>query len=269
MALAERFREIPGVNFNETKHGIVTAVTDILIPEVHLVGDSREHLEELRELIKQGIPSQLWPRHISNIDAGAIYKMLVDEGYDDIANNLVYILGNRLKLNLFRPLTDAYPHITVWSPRDPAITEEQIEEKGAMNELATKATKEVLARGGTIVVFAQGGREKGDRFKHYETGTGGYLSMTHGETAVFPLALDETDKILVPAPKRIIDKIPHIHSPVMHLGESISTNYLRGDFSTGTVDEVYSQRVAFIHGRLMEGQGKIKEYQEQIRLYTE
>jgi|GEM_PF-4977988 len=258
MALHERFREIPGVNFNKNKHEIVTAVAGFLIPKVTLVEDSQENLLKMQELRgrEKSVPVELFPRHISNIDAPAIYKMLVDQGYNDIADDLVFILGNRLKLNLFRRLTDAYPHITVWPPTIPAITEEEIQVQGEMNSLAERATKEVLERGGAIVIFAQGGREKGERFKPFEIGTGGYLSMRR-EMAVFPIALDETDKVLVPAPTGVVDRIPHRHSVLMHVGEPIDTAGLRARFNVGKVATVFEQRLGYIHEKLLEGQGKI------------
>ncbi len=259
MALHERLREIPGVNFVERKHQGLTWFIDRLIPEVTLVGNSRENLEQMREIRKAGKPVEIFPRHIANTDAPAIYKMLVDEGFGEIANDTVYILGNKLKQNLFNPLTDAYPHITVWPPTIPAETDKDKEAKNEMNALATKATKEVLARGGVIVMFAQGGREKGDHFKAFETSTGGYLSMNR-DIVVFPLAITDTDKSLTPAPASIREAIPKRHSAVMHMGEPITVTDLRKKFSKGTNAEVFAQRLGYIHGKLIEGQGEITKF---------
>lgn len=259
MALHERLKEIPGVHFDERKHKVLTRFIDYLIPEVRLVGDSKKNLEQMREVRRTGIPTEVFPRHIANTDAPATYKMLVDHGYDDIANDLVFVLGNKLKLNRFSPLTDAYPHVVVWPPTIPAETEEEKEKKFEMNEVAARATKEILTRGGVIVLFAQGGREKGDHFKAFETSTGGYLSMNRN-IVVFPLAIEDTDKSLAPAPTSILEAIPRRHSATMYVGELISVSDLRKQFNKGTNAEVFEQRLGYIHSKLIEGQGEIARF---------
>lgn len=261
MALHERFRDIPGVNFDESKHNILVPVINFLIPEVHLVADSYQNLDTMDELHAQKRPGILIPRHIANVDGPGVYKMLVDSGHQEVADDTVNILGNKLKAGIFSPMSNAYPHIVV-SPSSISVDEmtpEQKAERKSTNDLAKTATKEVFKRNGNIVLFAQGGREKGRAFKKFDPDTGGYLSMAR-DLVVFPIALVDTDKVLVPAPKGF-DRIPRRHCVTMHVGEPIDVAELRKQYSHGTNEEVFTQRLQFIHDRLMEGQGKILRHQ--------
>ena len=84
------------------------------------------------------------------------------------------------------------------------------------------------------------------------------------ELVVFPIALEDTDKILIPSPKGL-DKIPRRHSVTMHVGDPIDVAALRKQFNRGTNQEVFTQRLKYIHERLMEGQGEIVRFEENRR----
>jgi len=153
-------RQIPRglVERDILKHLVAVQLTRDCI-EDELSVNGAENLQIFRELNASGKPCAVVSNHLSHSDAPTMDYTLRREGYSDLADKLVFILGIRLiNDELNRERINSYSHITVWPPKEIPTNNDEVRESRAMNVRAARASIDIMGKGGILVLFPEGGR---------------------------------------------------------------------------------------------------------------
>lgn len=226
---------------------IAEIVNHLLIPSVGMEG--RENLEKAQELAnEQKVKLILTPNHISNADAPVLDRALRENGFGDLADNLVFIQGIKLDRHpINNYFTKAFKVIKIWPQSLPAITRKEQVERRNIRVKASNDAKKSLQAGYRLVIFPEGGRSGGS-LKQADASAIHFFKLDKDwETIALPVGIWGTEKVMPP------HKLPR-PSPRVHVGfgEPINVssliranNDLRGEEVYRTViDELMRKGIA-------------------------
>lgn len=220
----------------------------LLIPSVGVEG--RENLEKAQELAnEQRVKLILTPNHISNADAPVLDRALRENGFGDLANNLVFIQGIKLDRHpINNYFTKAFKVIKIWPQSLPAITRKEQVERRKISIKASEDAKKSLQDGYHLVIFPEGGRSYEGNLKQADASTIHFFKLGKDwETIALPVGIWGTEKVMPP------HKLPR-PSPRVHVGfgEPINVsslirtnNDLRGEeMHRAVIDELMRKGIA-------------------------
>lgn len=180
---------------------VADTLTHVFVPDIRL--DGQENLEIVRMLSKQGKIIIFTPNHESNADAPSVLHSLSRNGFGDIAENIVFMLGVKLKKNpLTRLFINGFNYIPVWPPSLKPKNAKEKQEKWEIQREAITSTKEVIKQGNHLVVFPEGGRS---RTGILGRGNPGILNYIPYDSIIVPVTIIGTKEVLSPGeviPKR-------------------------------------------------------------------
>jgi 1-acyl-sn-glycerol-3-phosphate acyltransferase len=199
---------------NEAINRAVRVLEYHYVSEVLVLGT--EHLETVRQHRKKKIPTIFFPNHLSNVDGPTLDRAWRTHGYEDIADDAVYFLGQKLRNgSITNVLTQATHRIPVWPKSLPAQGNEKALRKN-MNEQAGKTARKILQQGRSMVLFPEGGRSRTHTLGEPVDLAAIYLTMVD-ETLVAPVGISGTDAIL-----DVGERIPKRHlgfRPIVEFGD--------------------------------------------------
>lgn len=221
--------EIPGLTYkNPLKHARVERILDHC---ASLKLEGAENLDQVLSLIEERKKVIAIGNHRSMIDAPVLDRAIEINGYGDISNKLVFLLGQKVKRMLVSDyFSDAYPHIDVW-PETLIPEGEEVKIARTMTRNSSRAVRDQLERGNIVTIFGEGTRSR--------TGELGQFSPTIGhfakepDTFIVPFALIGTETIVPPTknlPKfSTILKINHPYAQV-RIGEPFeAAEFMEGE----------------------------------------
>jgi 1-acyl-sn-glycerol-3-phosphate acyltransferase len=176
------------------------------LPNRHNIGDiyldrfsslellGLDSLEHIRYLHSRGDKLLMMGNHRSNADAPVLEHSLERNGFKDLSDNLVFLLGQKLKTswgtNYF---SSAYSHIDVWPPT--MVPTDDAEKKLAhdITKNSLRAAREKLSEGKIISIFPEGTRTRDGNIHSFNSQIARFAL---GEDIyVIPFALAGTENI--------------------------------------------------------------------------
>lgn len=194
--MKERLAVIPGISQkNIIARGIVDAIINTFVWKREVFG--KENLQRVRELLTGGSKIIFTPNHLSNADAPVISKTLVENGFADLEQKLVFLLGQKLAGN---PLRKGFSFIDVW-PKTMTPTDDKEKLKAwKMNGSGLRITKEALDKNYIVLIFPEGTRSRSGSLNRGVPEVSHYLT-TSENTFIIPIGITGTEKILPPGAK--------------------------------------------------------------------
>ncbi len=154
-----------------------------------------QNLEKIRELSNSGHPILMVGNHRSNADAAALYEGLGKAGFEDLADKLKFILGQRLKFDWkTKYLTRGYSHIDIFPPTISTDEREMRRMKVEMNKAAIRNSKNVLSNHGILGLFPEGTRTRDSLMHDFIPETMSFALLCD-DTYIAPFSLIGTDKV--------------------------------------------------------------------------
>lgn len=204
----------------EPQRTLVKAATRIFAYEIG--AQQKENLQEASELIAQGGRLVMTPNHQSHADY-PVLKLSLESNAPEIAKNTVPLWGKKLKDNkVTNFLSAAYNRIPVWPPTIQPKREER-EEFLSMNRKAREDAKNVLTRGGHLVIFLEGTRSRNGKLQKGDPRAEVFFKLVPNEF-IMPIGITGTRVLLHPG-----IPVPIPYSPKIVYGKPILVEDLPDD----------------------------------------
>jgi 1-acyl-sn-glycerol-3-phosphate acyltransferase len=183
--------DIPGLTKQSiNKHRLIDMYMDF---RTSLELEGEENLDEVRELHSKKKKLIFIGNHRSMIDAPTLERACEVNGYKDISDQFVFLLGQRVKQYPgTRFLSDSFAHIDVW-PHTLIPEGEEVKIAQVMTRNSLPAVQDQLKKGKIIVIFAEGTRSRNGELNSFVPTVGHYASSS--ETFIVPFALTGTQNI--------------------------------------------------------------------------
>ncbi len=224
--MAERQTPHGLVERNLQKHLLAVQLTKECI-EDELSVDGAKNLEIFRELNASGKLCAIVSNHLSNSDAPTMDYTLRREGYSDLADKLVFILGIRLiddEVN--RERINSYSYITVWPPKVIPANNYEAREARAMNVHAAKSSIDIMRKGYILGLFPEAERSDEGQLKPVDPRTIALFLLRLADTHVMPWSQWGTEDVW-PISEQQFRK----GKVSVSIGEPFSIDSLRDEFS--------------------------------------
>lgn len=214
--MSERLPYSTTINRRADAHAICAFLDRVCVRQLEVEG--LENLYVVRERMRKGLPTILFPNHKSHADGPLLFKSMRENGFDDIAVRLRNIVGTMLmKHPVTSYLTYGYNGILVPADRDYSIDDGV---RGLMVRNGLIKARKSLSEADPLVVFAEGGRSKKGGMKKVKPSIAVYLRLV-GNVNVFPVAIEADD--IWPA----TSSLPRIRQVgKISFGKQITANYL-------------------------------------------
>jgi len=168
--------------------------------------DGKENLDTIRSLKLAGDKMIFVGNHRSMIDGPVLTRACETNGYKDIADQFVFLLGQKVKkMPVPNYFSDAFTHIDVWPQTLTPADKEEKKIATAMTRNSVYAVRDQLERGKTIVVFGEGTRSRDGTLHSFVSEIGHFAKdrdVYNPDTFIVPFALLGTENIL-PVEKQI------------------------------------------------------------------
>jgi 1-acyl-sn-glycerol-3-phosphate acyltransferase len=207
--------------------------------------EGEENLEAIRSLKLAGDKMIFVGNHRSMIDGPVFTRACETNGYKDIADQFVFLLGQKVKkMPVSNFFSDAFTHIDVW-PK--VLVPEDEEEKRlatAMTRNSLHAVHDQLDKGKIIVVFGEGTRSRDGSLHPFVPEIGHFAKdrdKGNPDTFIVPFALLGTQDIL-PVEKQIPTSLKKKHAHVV-----IGRPFLAADHMPEKGQERYEVLMNYTH----------------------
>lgn len=176
------------VRRSETMHFIAEGIVRNRVSEINVEGVG--NLEQLRQLRLNRVPTIIVPNHLTNADTPVIESAMHRNGYSDIADNIVWILGTKLTDRMLtKVLSRGYHYIPVArAPNDE-------NKRFSMMRSAINSARSVSDQGMTLGLFPEGGRSRNKQLIEAQQATAFYLRVMDNMHVV-PIAVWGTENVL-------------------------------------------------------------------------
>lgn len=189
---------VPGLNpADPNKRQIIDAILRL---HTSLELEGKENLDTVRSLRLAGDKMIFVGNHRSMIDGPVLTRACEINGYKDIADQFVFLLGQKVKkMPVSNYFSDAFTHIDVW-PKV-LIPEDEEEKKiaTAMARNSLHAVRDQLDKGKIIVVFGEGTRSRDGSLQPFVPEIGHFAKdrdKDNPDTFIVPFALLGTQNVL-------------------------------------------------------------------------
>lgn len=153
-----------------------------------------ENLEEVRTLLNQNIPVELFPNHLSHSDS-AVLNTEIRKREPDLEERLVYIVGTVVLKNLLTRTLVPYDGIAIPSQRRKPNSDLEWEQRRIVTEYAFDETKKALENGRVPVIYAEGSRSREQGMVPVKEGNARYLYLA-SNIHVVPIGIWGTENVL-------------------------------------------------------------------------
>lgn len=213
VAFPEKYRGV--IPRSVVAENIVRGLARVCVPEITVQGD--ENLPRVRELVSAGMKIRMVANHRSHIDAPSLDDALWREGYGDLAQRLVFLVGKRIFDHpVLRLLASGVSYIPVWPRTEEAVTPKDRDRKWKITKITSASVAQVDAHGGILVIFPEGTRSRDGSLHPAVPDVAHYLKdIKDRNIFVVPVGIRDTEKAMpigeLPRPpvfRRREDQVP-------------------------------------------------------------
>src|SRR3972149_5287517 len=208
------------IELSPRKKAFIDGVTRLFAWRLQIEGS--EVFGEVRELLNQDAPVEIFPNHLSHAD-GAMLNTVLKKEASDIEEKLVFIVGTVILKNHLTRFLLPYRGIAIPSQRRKPATPQEWEERKLQVDSAFEAAGDALRGGEVVVNFAEGSRSRERKMVQADEKIVQYFYLVPN-IHIVPVGIWGTEKLL-PPDTRII--IPRPWAKVsMKFGKPISVDEL-------------------------------------------
>jgi 1-acyl-sn-glycerol-3-phosphate acyltransferase/ketopantoate reductase len=190
----KKFFEKPFIQRRPLTTSIVNGMADFFCRRFEVAGI--KHFASIREGINKGKSVVLVPNHASHADHPLIVKALRENGFNDLAERLVFVAGMKVRDEMMgRIFHNAYARVLVSTPSSELQSDEEKHKAQSINLKGFLEINRLLNSGCLLVLYAEGTRSRENKLLKAIPSVARYFENPNIE-AIYPVAIEGSVSIL-------------------------------------------------------------------------
>jgi 1-acyl-sn-glycerol-3-phosphate acyltransferase/ketopantoate reductase len=190
----KKFMEKPFVQRKPLATSVVNRIVDFFCREFEVAGV--ENFASIRESIDKGKSVILVPNHASHADHPLIVKALRKNGFEDLAERIVFVAGMKVRDELMGKIFhNAYARVLVSTPSSGLRTDEENRKSQSINLKGFLEINRLLNSSCLLVLYAEGTRSRENKLLKAIPSVARYFENPNIE-AIHPVAIEGSVSLL-------------------------------------------------------------------------